>query len=1202
MTPPDASYDDSDRTDSDSDLPVPTAARTYLRIRPTDDPLHTDTVESHVRRLHRLESTEEGLTRFERLLGHGTTPPTVECLLLSTGGEDATLTYAFGIDDPGALDAVERILRGLFPDTYEFERTAGIEPQLEACLDSTDDLAAVEFYGHADRRRDWQTQLTPFEAFCSSADGHVPLAAVVETMATSPTPIVYQALLRPLSDWSHRAADRRLAIERHDDTLGGRLITALVGPPNENEPLSADDERRLEELTARDTRRCFGVNARLAVVGDRGDTTAPATVARELTSVFAGVSHTDYEIEGIASTETDAERVIEAIRNRTFYPPNYERLGTCLPWTANRSPGIVLDPTEVPNLWALDGSALTAAGGRLVAPTPDERTALPRPPQDLLENYRGEGLLLGQPLTQDGTREPTPLVLPPALQPMHVGWFGKTGSGKSTSLINAILTNHAATEGADILIDPKGDGMAIDYLRAHYAIYGTLENVVYFDCARLLPAISFFDIRDELDAGVPRPTAVEDTVDHYIELLTGIMGRERFDQAVRSPDVLRYLVKAKFDPIHGTEAFSHRDLHGVVRRMHDRQSVPSVSDDDLEEMLGGVLDNRARSFDAIMQGVANRMEKIPVDRRLAAVFNHVPDESDPHFDLADYLDENVVIVFDTGDLRSNAQRALALVILSNLWTALRRRSRRADRDSEARGRADETDNKQPDDHAPLSDEDSLPLVNCYIEEAVSIAVSDLLKQLLAQSRSFDCSVTLSMQFPGQLRAHHEDVYDEVLNNVSTVITGNIPADRRLAERLATESMSPQAVGNRLRALRRGQWLVRLPAAFDTPEPRPFLVSSSAPPPGDPAGTEQFGSTGNRAFEGALERLHDRTLDEAGLTLTVADVPEEDDEAPLSRVDSALPHTERLPPTVEYDAAIHALRCTSCDNRYDPTIDGMRRVIACCSSLEEIDRDSVPICDLNLKLTAEERAASDWSDHQLMFLQAVYNAQQRRYDPLEYDLLRDSMLRLQEYVGIETDAIRTLLETDYLRHDTDHPHRLYTVTHQGRELIGESYRRGVDYGHGVGDLDESSLHVFAVEVACQYLEDAYVADPDSPVVEVVPYYDLGDRHLLDVAGLDADGEITVTVEAERVNNDVRRAAPADFDKMADCDVDEAIWVVMTQSDGRKILDALNDPADGNPRVEKTYAPTTPPQQYRIDTPGLTAVYPAGWLRDTHSTDD
>ncbi|WP_321169641.1 ATP-binding protein [Halorarum salinum] len=824
----------------------------------------------------------------------------------------------------------------------------------------------------------------------------------------------------------------------------------------------------------------------------------------------------------------------------------------------------------------LDGIALTEAGNRALAPTPGERTALPRPPHDLLANYRTEGLPLGRPLTQDGTADPTPISLPPQLQPLHVGWFGKTGSGKSTSLINAILRNHDATRGADILIDPKGDGMAIDYLRAHYAEYGSLEDVVYFDCAETLPAFGFFDIRDELAAGVPRTTAVEDATDHYIEILTQIMGRDRFEQAVRSPDVIRYMVKALFDPVNGQDAFSHRELHGAVRRMHERQSVPPVSDGDLERMLGGVVANRAQTFDEIMQGVANRLEKIPVDQRLARIFNHVPEADDPHFDLAEHLNQNEVIIIDTGELRSEAQRVLTLVVLSNLWTALRRRTRRGDDD---------------------------PLVNVYVEEAANVAVSDLLKELLAQSRGFNCAMTLAMQFPAQLREEDPGAYDEVLNNISTFVTGNVPVDQRLATRLATDELSPQDVGNRLRALRRGQWLVTLPAAFGVDEPRPFTVESLPPPPGDQGGPRPLNHEEQTNFDADVDACRDRTREAFGLTLgqpsaasqhAGGETETETEESRL-RVDSALPHTNRMPPTVEYEGETHALRCSECDNRYDPSNDGMKRAISCCGSLAEVDRDDVPICELNLKLSPDERAASEWSDRQLMFLQAVYNAQQLRYDPLEYDLVEDSMIRLQEYVGIGGDPLQELLDSEYLRHDTDHPHRLYTVTPDGRSVIGESYRQGVDYGHGAGDLEESSEHVLAIEVGRRYFEQAYVADSESPVCEVIPYYDLDEHRRLDIAALDDEGDVKVAVEAERVNHDIIRAVPDDYDKMADAEPDEALWIVMRNDDAHAVLEAVNNPPEGDPRVEKTYASTTPPQQFSLDAPGMTDIIPVDRLR-------
>jgi len=1230
-TASDSTPDEPDATHSDDTLPVPVDdVREYIQVTPTDAALHDTSPASSFKRLHRsnTDTSPSSLLNKLREVSTPTNTPTIECLLHSDGSQDAPLSYWFGVDDPDATSTLERILRGIFPDSYEFEHLAVHPGQLEAILTGRssnteytdwDSLRAVEFTGHPERRSDWQTSLTPFESF-QGEDERVPLAAIVETMAAHPGPIVYQALFEPKPDWSKQAEQRCLDIETHSDTIGAQLTNTIFGAPDPDAevPLSPSDETRLEELRAKDTRHSFVINARVVGVAPE-DQPESNTTFRELEAAFSPLDRTTYEITSRSHAGQAAEDVAIDLFTRTVHPPAYAGLRSRIPGTDTTSRGIVADPNEAPSFCLVGGAALPTAGTRAFATTPGERTALPRPPKDILTRYQGDGLVLGHPRTQDGSTDPDMLKLPPALQPMHVGWFGKTGSGKSTSLINAILDNHAATDGADILIDPKGDGMAIEYLRAHYARYGHVENVLYFDCTDVLPAFSFFDIRDELAAGVPRDTAVEDTVDHYIEILMQIMGRERFEQAVRSPDIIRYVLKAMFDPVHGDDAFSHRDFHSEIRTMHDRQSVHPVSEPDLERMLSGILNNGKRTFDKLMSGVSNRVEKIPVDRRLAKIFNHIPEEGDPHFDLASHLDDDVVIIFDTGGLRSEAQRVLTLVVLSNLWTALRRRSRRE---------------STPDDQdAPTATHaqqlDDAPLVNLYVEEAASVAVSDLLKELLAQSRSFGCSITLAMQFPAQLK-DHDGVYDEILNNISTFVTGNIPVDRRLAERLATEEMDAREVGNRLRALHRGQWLVSLPAPFDEPEPRPFIVESVAPPPGDPQGPAPLNPVQEDVFESQLTELRTRTSETSGLTLRSPNTTESSESGkqtdtpptpPATTTETPLQTTKRMPPTVGYDEPTDALCCSECENRYNPSIEGMKRAISCCSSLEDVDPDDVPICSVNLKLTPEERSTIAYTDTQLRFLQAVYNAQQLRYDPLEYDLTTDSMIRLQEYTDIDAADIEPLLDAELLTHDTDHPHRLYTVTPEGRSLLGESYRLGVDYGHGQGDLEETSQHVLAVEVARQYLCEEYLDDPDSAVVEVTPYYDLDevtlpasvfmggdedaveeatdayDQRRLDVAALDEDGQVIVAVEVERINNDIHRAVPDDFDKIADCGVEEAIWVVMKQRDGHKVLSALNNPVEGEPRVEKTYAKTTPPQQFNIDTPGLTAVYPVEWLRDS-----
>jgi hypothetical protein len=100
----------------------------------------------------------------------------------------------------------------------------------------------------------------------------------------------------------------------------------------------------------------------------------------------------------------------------------------------------------------------------------------------------------------------------------------------------------------------------------------------------------------------------------------------------------------------------------------------------------------------------------------------------------------------------------------------------------------------------------------------------------------------------------------------------------------------------------------------------------------------------------------------------------------------------------------------------------------------------------------------------------------------------------------------------------------------------------------------------------------------------------------VVGLDEDGEIIVTMEVERINHDTRRAVPEDFDKMAACEPEEAIWMAMSHAEAHEILSALNDPLEGEPRVEKTYADTSPASAFRIDEPGFTDIYTLEQLRE------
>jgi hypothetical protein len=315
----------------------------------------------------------------------------------------------------------------------------------------------------------------------------------------------------------------------------------------------------------------------------------------------------------------------------------------------------------------------------------------------------------------------------------------------------------------------------------------------------------------------------------------------------------------------------------------------------------------------------------------------------------------------------------------------------------------------------------------------------------------------------------------------------------------------------------------------------------------------------------------------------------------TELNSILPHTTRLSSFLDYDADRDLLHCVECGTRYDSTFRGQCEGIECCHSLAAVDRDDIPPSQSFLKLSPDEVARSRWSLAQLLLMQLVFNAQQGVYDPLEYDLTRDSMNRLREYVGIAAEEVRELVDEGLLREDTAYPHRLYSLAPRARSVIGEAYREGVDFGDGLGDLEESSEHVMLNQLAAQWAAAHYVDDPDHPGVEVKQYHELADDHRLDCAVLDEEGEVCVAIEAERINHDSREAVPADFDKLASCEPLAAIWVVSGRQDAHAVLQALNDPLDGEPRVTKQYSESSPPQRWRIDEPGFTACYTFRWLR-------
>ncbi|WP_321169639.1 hypothetical protein [Halorarum salinum] len=319
-----------------TDSPSTQTTRTYLELTPTEQPLDPATVQAQFKRLHQLTTSAD--QPWYRSLFTSEPRPTIEWLLATDGDPDTPLHYYVGIDDPDALDHLEQLVRTLVPNEYELDQTEwhpinllpmptptpDEEDESDSEVNPTPTLQAVEFHGSADRREDWQTRLTPFEAFTESADTRLPLAAIVEALAGATCPTVYQTLLRPYRDWTGDAADRCYRLERGLDTPAQRAVDSIFPAPEADGVDDPETNTRLEELDAKNARRSFVVNARVVAVTEPGD--SRPTDLEGITSAFEAASRTCYSIDATHDADEKAHSIYEDLTSRTVHLPDYDTL------------------------------------------------------------------------------------------------------------------------------------------------------------------------------------------------------------------------------------------------------------------------------------------------------------------------------------------------------------------------------------------------------------------------------------------------------------------------------------------------------------------------------------------------------------------------------------------------------------------------------------------------------------------------------------------------------------------------------------------------------------------------------------------------------------------------------------------------------------------------------------------------------------
>ena len=725
----------------------------------------------------------------------------------------------------------------------------------------------VQWYGSSERKRDWMTTLKSFanqDPDPTEFDtDQPPIATLIDHLTELESPIAFQVVWQRKSEW---VADAELRIEDlrdGRDTFAQRYIGPLfevgdVDSADHERHLGSEARNRIDRIEAKHPKRTFTVNARAVALPTDGE--ADERVETQLDQLAQSLNALDgpfYQLEG---KRLRSKGVLSRTKQKHARAVLEKVLDAELVTGRGKSrPDLVLNGDELANIAIVPSSQdLTVEGSRGTRSEQRSRNPLPRPHPDLMEQFR-EGMAIGYALDENGKPETEPVRIPPSLLSTHYVRAATTGGGKSKSLENDLLSLYDQTDGPVILIDAKGDGLCENYMRAHAHQFGMddlEENVLHFPIPDVLPGFAFFNIERQLDNGVRRVDAAQNKADHYEEILKMVMDTELYERAVVAPNLIKYLIKMLYDEEYGRENgryresvnyFAHDQLEHLVDQLRragppepDEGAIPRSSNPQVRRQIDRQLQKDSNNFLAVMGGVSNRLDYISQDEHLRRVFNNTT----PKFDFRDVLDEQQVILFDLSGLRDESAKVMTGVVLTELYNALRERG-------------DDLQEK-PDDY----------VVNLIIDEASSLAISEVMNTLLEKGRSFRLSVGLSLQFPEQLEVKGDrGFYLNVLNDVGSPIIGKIAVDDEIAKVMAHEDMDPTEFTNRIRSLPRGEWIVRLPSpTFGETGPEPFSLAPLPIPAGHPESDVPLTTPEENEFQDTLERIHDRAATEYGAVL------------------------------------------------------------------------------------------------------------------------------------------------------------------------------------------------------------------------------------------------------------------------------------------------------------------------------------------------
>jgi len=323
----------------------------------------------------------------------------------------------------------------------------------------------VRWQGSATRKQDWMTSLSPFtadddEAELSAVDqpGGA-LASLVDHLMEATAPVAFQVVFQRRESWQADADLRKEDVIDGRDTLAQEIIGSLFELDGQSEnrdknQLSDAVAKRVEAIEAKNPKRSFTANIRAIGIpsGDDGRGELDERM-QSLVPVFDPLDGPYYEVNAERLRDSGFRAVTKERNARAALQRLLDREITT--GRGKTRPDFVLSGRELANFVLVPSSEqLTVEGKRGTRAEQQSRNPLPRPHQDLMNEFR-DGMAIGYALDDIGEAEDEPAHIPPRLLPTHYGRFGTTGSGKSKALINDLLSLYDNTEGPTIFINPK---------------------------------------------------------------------------------------------------------------------------------------------------------------------------------------------------------------------------------------------------------------------------------------------------------------------------------------------------------------------------------------------------------------------------------------------------------------------------------------------------------------------------------------------------------------------------------------------------------------------------------------------------------------------------------------------------------------------------------------------------------------------------